>query len=113
MRTEEVAKMLDWDTRKTARWLDGLAEIHPSLITRVNGRRTVTLAALRLAVPGLAKRFASDIDLEEVHEEMQAQKRENDATAAELREFRRKSYAWFAELGQRMSALEKKAKPRA
>lgn len=38
MRTEEIAAVLGWGAKRTARWLDGLARQDPSVVVRVNGQ---------------------------------------------------------------------------
>lgn len=107
LRTEEIARILGWKTRDTAKWLDGLARQDPSIVVRVNGRRMATLASLRKVVPDIGRRFASDRDLEEVREEQDQQRKDIELIAEDVREFRRKSNEWFRSLSQRMNAVEK------
>jgi hypothetical protein len=107
MRTNEIAGILGWSTERTARWLDGLARRDPSIIVRVNGRRMTTLASLRRVVPDIAKRFASDSDLEDVREEQGSLRRDIESIAVQLREFREKAWGWYRGAERRLSALEK------
>jgi hypothetical protein len=95
-------------TRQAADWIDGVAKLNPGLVVRVNGRRMVTsLAALRKHFPDLGKRIASFEEIDDVREEQIALRRDVEAIAKDLAEFRGKAWSWYKGAERRLSALEK------
>lgn len=106
LRTEEIARLLGWSTKRTGRWLDGLAAKSPDIVVRVRGRRMVTIASLRRVCPDIAKRFATDADVKQLQEEQQEQAAELRLVASELREFRKKAWEWYSGVDRRLRKIE-------
>jgi hypothetical protein len=104
----EIARTLGWSTDRARTWLDGLAERDPSIIVRVRGRRQTTLASLRRVCPDVAKKFASDLDVDEIREEQGMLSEEIRRVAKELGEFRRKSHAWLTRVEAKIDRLASK-----
>jgi hypothetical protein len=105
--TGEIARLLGWSTKRTARWLDGLAAKDASIIVRVRGRRRVTLASLRRVCPDIGKRFPTDRDLEEIRDTLAEQRVDLNLVAERLREFQRESSESQRRMAMRMNAAEK------
>ena len=107
LKTGQVADILDWTPKKTRLWLDGLAKSHPHVLMQVNGRRRITLAALREVLPEFGLELPTDRDLDDIREEQVMQKREVEEIAKEFANFRRLAAQWYRDLARRTNALEK------
>jgi ABC-type Fe3+-hydroxamate transport system substrate-binding protein len=101
-----IAAALGWNPRRARRWLDGLAERDPSIVVRVRGRRMTTLATLRRVCPDVAKRFASDKDVDALqagHEELAEEIR---AVAGAHGQFSKKAQELIEDIQRRLRTLE-------
>ncbi len=102
----EISGVLGWPPERTRRWLDGLASKDPSIIVRVRGRRMVTLASLRRVCPDIAKRFATDRDIDEIRDEQREQRYELELVASKVHDFRKQSWEWYQAVVVRLDAIE-------
>lgn len=95
----QVAELLGWPVPRTRRWVDGHAKVDPTIVVRVNGRRTTTLAALRRVCPELASHFATAVEIADIREEQGELANDIRRVAREVKalreEFRAKAHAWM------------------
>ena len=112
MTVGEIAAVLGWRPQRVSRWLDRLAQRDPSVIIWAGTYRTTTLALLRRVAPDIARRFATDKDINRMQEEQEEQAHEIKMLArdsGENRRFRKQAFEWFRRLDERLKKLEKVA----